>query len=382
MSIDMDVANRFISSLSKSLQALCHGCMEFDSRIEIMGYINVNIDCGSKVDYVLNEKVQKGHNNSMTFVSNSFLAKKDQNKSNRDGVCSPIQELQFASYPHSSGHRDMLDHQYGTTQRSHSQFSTPYSQYIEGPQKRPRSGKVKERSPPKKHVRHSAPKSKSIHYQSSHSDSPGIRKHSNEAIIKKESYESDQVQGDAYGSASVVMSVENLSNDSSSRLKSQVMEEDSTVRPTGNDNYFSEKDNFLQHSSENGQFVQSEPVSSQSEQGADGELTAAIVSINSEIDCGDGEGVSKTSIEHEQGDDSNQGMTVSFVQNGDGSVQQSQISQHEQPLYPDQATTSGEGAGFDVIEIGDEDEDFHAMFGDNRKLFDFYKVTREPISLA
>ncbi|BFZ02410.1 hypothetical protein BsWGS_05449 [Bradybaena similaris] len=93
LQMDVAVANRFISSLSKSLQALCHGCMDFDSGIEIVGYINVNIDCGSKVDYVLNEKVLKSTTNSMTFVSNSFLARKEQPKQTRDGACSPIPEL-------------------------------------------------------------------------------------------------------------------------------------------------------------------------------------------------------------------------------------------------------------------------------------------------
>ncbi|BFY97625.1 hypothetical protein BsWGS_00665 [Bradybaena similaris] len=88
--MDVAVANRFISSLSKSLQALCHGCMDFDSGIEIVGYINVNIDSGSKVDYVLNEKVLKSTTNSMTFVSNSFLARKEQQKQTRDGACSPM----------------------------------------------------------------------------------------------------------------------------------------------------------------------------------------------------------------------------------------------------------------------------------------------------
>ncbi|KAH9504598.1 hypothetical protein Btru_062374 [Bulinus truncatus] len=47
LSVDIAVANRFISSLSKSLQALCHGCMEFDTGIEIIGYININIDSAS-----------------------------------------------------------------------------------------------------------------------------------------------------------------------------------------------------------------------------------------------------------------------------------------------------------------------------------------------
>lgn len=91
--MDVAIANRFISSLSKSLQALCHGCMDFDSGIEIVGYINVNIDSANKVDYVLHEKVLKSTTNSMTFVSNSFLARKEQPKQTRDGACSPVFDM-------------------------------------------------------------------------------------------------------------------------------------------------------------------------------------------------------------------------------------------------------------------------------------------------
>jgi len=76
---DVPSTHKFIVSLSKSLQALCQGCMDFDTGIEIMGYIAVNIDSGStKVDYVLNELVKRRDDNSMHFESNSFLAKKDQ----------------------------------------------------------------------------------------------------------------------------------------------------------------------------------------------------------------------------------------------------------------------------------------------------------------
>jgi len=67
--------------------------MEFENGIEIVGFINVNVDCNNRVDYVLNEKIQKSTNNSMTFVSNSFLAKKDLPKQTRDGSCSPVPEL-------------------------------------------------------------------------------------------------------------------------------------------------------------------------------------------------------------------------------------------------------------------------------------------------
>ena len=95
--------------------------MDFDAGIEIVGFINVNIDNGSKVDYVLNEKVSKCANNSMTFVSNSFLAKKEQPKQTRDGACSPVQEL-MVPVPSSSHHG------YKHPQQSH---KYPYSSHLQ-----------------------------------------------------------------------------------------------------------------------------------------------------------------------------------------------------------------------------------------------------------
>ena len=88
-------AVQFITSLSKSVQALCHGCMEFDTGIEIVGHININIDSYTKADYVLNEKVEKSTNNSVTFFSNSFLAKKDDPRQTSEKSCSPIPELRL-----------------------------------------------------------------------------------------------------------------------------------------------------------------------------------------------------------------------------------------------------------------------------------------------
>jgi len=123
--IDPIVANRFISSLSKSLQALCHGCMEFDSGIEIGGHLYIKIDYESKVDYVLDEKVEKSQDNSMKFVSNSFLAKKDKPKQTLDGSCSPIHELQQpaslnslqrTNYQHMSSHLQRPNHPYANTE--------------------------------------------------------------------------------------------------------------------------------------------------------------------------------------------------------------------------------------------------------------------------
>ena len=94
--IDATTATRFISSLSKTLQSLCHGCLEFDSGIEIGGYIYVSVDKGNKIDYILDEVLQR-NDQAMKFISNSYLSKKPKEISTRDVSCSPYLELQSDS---------------------------------------------------------------------------------------------------------------------------------------------------------------------------------------------------------------------------------------------------------------------------------------------
>ena len=67
-------ANSFISALTKSLQALCQGYLEFNNGIEIIGHLYLNIDSESSFDYILRENVKKSSENSTTFVSKSFAA--------------------------------------------------------------------------------------------------------------------------------------------------------------------------------------------------------------------------------------------------------------------------------------------------------------------
>ncbi|KAL8586344.1 hypothetical protein ACOMHN_022959 [Nucella lapillus] len=81
--MDDDSSTKFIESLTKFLQSLCNGYVEFNRGVELVGHIYLNIDTGEKVDYVLHEKVSKNDENSVTFVSNSFHAlpkDKDTNK--------------------------------------------------------------------------------------------------------------------------------------------------------------------------------------------------------------------------------------------------------------------------------------------------------------
>lgn len=93
-SLDATSANHFLSSLSKSLQALCHGCMEFNVGVEINGYIHIDVDRDKTFDYVLNEKLQRKTNESMAFVSNSFFAKKDEHKKVKDVPFSSVSDMQ------------------------------------------------------------------------------------------------------------------------------------------------------------------------------------------------------------------------------------------------------------------------------------------------
>ncbi|XP_070210772.1 zinc finger protein 768-like isoform X3 [Littorina saxatilis] len=74
MNTDMDTAARFITSLTKALQAVIHGSLDFSKHIEVGGYLYVRVDNSERVDYVLSEKLQKSDVNSMTFLSNSFHA--------------------------------------------------------------------------------------------------------------------------------------------------------------------------------------------------------------------------------------------------------------------------------------------------------------------
>jgi len=72
--MDYDSSSKFISSLAKFLQSLCNGYVEFDNGVQVIGHIYLSVDTGKTIDYVLNEKVCKTDENSVTFISNSFHA--------------------------------------------------------------------------------------------------------------------------------------------------------------------------------------------------------------------------------------------------------------------------------------------------------------------
>ncbi|XP_005094853.1 zinc finger Y-chromosomal protein 1 isoform X2 [Aplysia californica] len=72
--MDYDSSTKFISSLAKFLQSLCNGYVEFDNGVQVIGHLYLSVDTGKTIDYVLNEKVCKTDENSVTFISNSFHA--------------------------------------------------------------------------------------------------------------------------------------------------------------------------------------------------------------------------------------------------------------------------------------------------------------------
>ena len=376
VSFDVSVANRFISSLSKSLQALCHGCMDFDSGIEIIGYINVNIDSGSNVDYVLNEKVQKSRDNSMTFVSNSFLAKKDKTKQLRDGVCSPVPELQET-------------YSYSSQAGSYNQNAYPpfyQSQVLRGAHKRQWSGREREwRASQRKYMRtsqtatrqafnnnpthHSSsipfPTSQSTNIPgaSSQSELPGESSFNNTSDsinVKKEAIDNDGQQaetgnlesGDQCNSDDV-----NVKRDPDS--KAQI---ENKGGPPGDQSL---SDNFLQHTTDN---TQQSSFPDGSEAGDQGQFdNQQNDPTNTNVNYSESESTQGYDQSYDNTAGDNSDLTVSFGEaSGD-------MSSYPQTSFGDQGETSGGGANFECIEIDDdEEEEFQAIFGDNRKYFFLY----------
>ncbi|BFY98303.1 hypothetical protein BsWGS_01360 [Bradybaena similaris] len=72
--MDYESSSKFISSLAKFLQSLCNGYVEFDNGVQVIGHLYLSVDTGKTIDYILNEKVCKTDENSVTFISNSFHA--------------------------------------------------------------------------------------------------------------------------------------------------------------------------------------------------------------------------------------------------------------------------------------------------------------------
>ncbi|XP_059151189.1 zinc finger and BTB domain-containing protein 17-like isoform X23 [Physella acuta] len=361
--MDVAVANRFITSLSKSLQALCHGCMDFDSGIEIIGYINVNIDSGSKVDYVLNEKVLKSTTNSMTFVSNSFLAKKEQNKHTRDGACSPVAEL-ASPPPFQSRLRGTF---HGSLPRSSVPFHQSYG--IRGSQKRTAAMDRDWRISPKKH-KGRPPFSSSLNEQSSTIQSSADANFktplSSETIsgdgevnIKKEvmesegetvTFDSDQLNQNEEKSNSESLSAIKTDPDASGFTDGEAPASDDAI----GDNQSDFKGTFLQPSSEEFASEQTEKQS--------GIQSEASTSDSFKHKSGHLSGSSADAHDDTAGENiaSGSDMPADYDETGEEGA-------YPQSVYSDAGEGSSDTGQFEVIEIDDEDEDVQAMFAESQE---------------
>jgi len=345
--LDAVVANRFISSLSKSLQALCHGCMDFDSGIEIGGYLFVKIDCDTKVDYVLEEKVEKGSNNSMKFVSNSYLSKKDQLKQTRDGSCSPVLELQSFQQP------PKTSYQYPGAPHHRSQFPySPQPHVSRGAHKRSWPGMERDWRPsPKKPFQPSRmpqPPSATA-TQSSHNRNPlnpaflqphppssnNVSNNNENVNVKREALDGDdRLQGSnqlGEGEGAEI-GFDPLVNN-----KITIKNEPGGLPEHEEDSNADGEENFLQQSENSG--------------GASHTDSSSSNRLPQRFENDNNSNSAKDNAEYQ-----------SDYEGAEGDVSYGQSSLDEQG----EGATPGEGPGFDVIEIDDEDEDVKAMFGNQR----------------
>ncbi|KAK6174498.1 hypothetical protein SNE40_017763 [Patella caerulea] len=70
--MDPEEANKFINALVKNLQVLCHGHVNFNNSIQVIGHLYLNVDSDTNIDYIVNEKVCKNDTSSTVFVSKSY----------------------------------------------------------------------------------------------------------------------------------------------------------------------------------------------------------------------------------------------------------------------------------------------------------------------
>ncbi|XP_050398590.1 uncharacterized protein LOC126816302 isoform X6 [Patella vulgata] len=83
-------ANQFISALVKNLQAVCHGHVDFDKNVKVVGHLYLTVDSNSEFNYIVNEKVSKSDESSTTFISKSFYATDPQQKTPKKNVDRPL----------------------------------------------------------------------------------------------------------------------------------------------------------------------------------------------------------------------------------------------------------------------------------------------------
>ncbi|XP_050397379.1 polycystic kidney disease protein 1-like 3 isoform X15 [Patella vulgata] len=90
MSTDEKSANQFISALVKNLQAVCHGHVDFDKNVKVVGHLYLTVDSNSEFNYIVNEKVSKSDESSTTFISKSFYATDPQQKTPKKNLDRPL----------------------------------------------------------------------------------------------------------------------------------------------------------------------------------------------------------------------------------------------------------------------------------------------------
>ncbi|KAK6174553.1 hypothetical protein SNE40_017804 [Patella caerulea] len=90
MTTEEKSANQFISALVKNLQAVCHGHVDFDKNVKVVGHLYLTVDSNSEFNYIVNEKVSKSDESSTTFISKSFYATDPQQKTPKKNVDRPL----------------------------------------------------------------------------------------------------------------------------------------------------------------------------------------------------------------------------------------------------------------------------------------------------
>jgi len=72
--MDYGTSAQFVSSLVKSLQALCNGYVEFDTWVQVRGQLYLNTDTGKTIEFVIDEKVCKTNEYSVSYSGNRLQA--------------------------------------------------------------------------------------------------------------------------------------------------------------------------------------------------------------------------------------------------------------------------------------------------------------------
>ncbi|KAK6174557.1 hypothetical protein SNE40_017808 [Patella caerulea] len=164
-STDEKSANQFISVLVKNLQAVCHGHVDFDKNVKVVGHLYLTVDSNSEFNYIVNEKVSKSDESSTTFISKSFYATDPQQKTPKKNVDRPLPPptpnvLGKTRYDISV---DLTNEFASTDKRQSVPYAISQNQSL-GPQKR-RSQKSVQYPPLGKRSRLSPNEQKSVNFQ-------------------------------------------------------------------------------------------------------------------------------------------------------------------------------------------------------------------------